>query len=86
MQLVCIESTSHVLRKHLARIPGQFRRAVVHMLKTTDHDAAMQIAAYVAQHWKLKPAIHEFMRANLLQYSFIQISLSYLSSDCTVGS
>jgi hypothetical protein len=56
------------------------------MLQTTDHDAAMHIAAYVAKHWKLKPAIHEFMRANLLQCSFIQISLSCFSRDCTAGS
>ena len=34
------------------------RLCEVHILKTTDHDAAIQIAAYVAKHWKFKPAIH----------------------------
>ena len=40
-------------------VNSEGRLCEVHILKTTDHDAAVQIAAYVAKHWKFKPAIHD---------------------------
>lgn len=40
-------------------VNSEGRLCGVHILKTTDHDAAVQIAAYVAKHWKFKPAIHD---------------------------
>ena len=56
-------------------VNSEGRLCEVHILKTTDHDAAVQIAAYVAKHWKFKPAIHEgrpvavIFRSNFTQLS-----------------
>ena len=54
-------------------VNSEGRLCEVHILKTTDHDDALQIAAYVAKHWKFKPAIHDgkpvavFFRSNFSQ-------------------
>jgi len=40
-------------------VNSEGRLCEVHILKTTDHDSAVQIATYVAKHWKFKPATHE---------------------------
>jgi TonB family protein len=54
-------------------VNSEGRLCEVHILKATDHDAAVQVAAYVAKHWKFKPAIHDgkpvavFFRSNFSQ-------------------
>ena len=40
-------------------VNSEGRLCEVHILKTTDHDSAVQIATFVAKHWKFKPATHE---------------------------
>jgi hypothetical protein len=40
-------------------VNSEGRLCEVHVVKTTDHDSAAQIATYVSKHWRFKPAIRD---------------------------